>query len=195
DATPDCSAAKAGEFRALAVRAIADIGAAEWDGCANPHAATVNPGPLSNCQDETFNPFISHAFLAALEASKSVGGHSGWLVQHLALRSSDNSLAAVAPCYVKTHSRGEYVFDYGGAEAYARAGGSYYPKLQVAVPFTPATGRRLLVGSGAAAEGADAALAAGLVELCRLREASSAHVTFMSESEWRFLGRQGFLQR
>ena len=92
-----------------------------------------------------YNPFISHDFLSALEDSKSVGGRTGWQPQHLLAETPDGTLVAAAPCYVKSHSRGEYVFDRGWAEAYERAGGSYYPKLQVAVPFTPATGRRLLV--------------------------------------------------
>jgi len=196
---PDCSEVKAGELRAIAVKAIADIEAVEWDACANPHSISgdqrLNPGALSNCQGEAFNPFISHAFLAALEASKSVGGHSGWLVQHLTLRNPDNTLAAVAPCYLKTHSRGEYVFDYGWAEAYARAGGSYYPKLQVAVPFTPATGRRLLVRPCAKPDEIRRALTGSLVELCRIHDASGVHVTFAAEEDYRFLGGLGFLQR
>jgi uncharacterized protein len=196
---PGASRTQAGELRALAIGAIAHINAADWDACANPHAKLgserVHPQTQSNCQDETFNPFISHAFLAALEASKSVGKHAGWLVQHLVLRDSADGLAAVAPCYVKTHSRGEYVFDYGWAEAYARAGGSYYPKLQVAVPFTPATGRRLLVRPCADQDDIRRALAGGLVELCRVDGASGVHVTFAAEEDYRILGGLGFLQR
>ncbi len=99
------------------------------------------------------------------------------------------------PCYVKSHSRGEYVFDRGWAEAYERVGGAYYPKLQVAVPFTPVTGPRLLVRAGSQADTVRAALAAGLVELCGQLEASSVHVTFLPEAESRFLATQGFLQR
>jgi predicted N-acyltransferase len=196
---PERSGAKAGELSGIAVRAIAQISAAEWDACANPHAASGSGGhsslTQSTCEDEKFNPFISHAFLAALETSKSVGGHSGWLPQHLVLRDSENAVAAVAPCYLKSHSRGEYVFDYGWAEAYERAGGSYYPKLQVAVPFTPATGRRLLVRPCAKQDEIRRALAGGLVELCRIDEASGVHVTFAAEDEYRFLGGLGFLQR
>jgi uncharacterized protein len=199
DARLDRPAVNAGELRALAVTSIADIAAAEWDACANPHSVIgsekPNPGALLNCQDATFNPFISHAFLAALEDSKSVGRHSGWLVQHVALRDCDNALAAVAPCYLKTHSRGEYVFDYGWAEAYARAGGSYYPKLQVAVPFTPATGRRLLVRPCADQDQMRRALVGTLVELCRVDDASGVHVTFAEEDDYRLLGGLGFLQR
>ena len=101
----------------------------------------------------------------------------------------------VVPCYLKSHSRGEYVFDAGWAEAYERAGGSYYPKLQVSVPFTPATGRRLLVRAGRRRRHGARRAAAGLIELCRMREASSVHVTFLPEAEWRLLGEHGFLQR
>ena len=196
---PDRSRTKADQLRAIAVTTIADIGAAEWDACANPYAGlgseSHHPNTKPGCQDDTFNPFISHAFLNALEASKSVGGHSGWLVQHLMLRNSQNTLAAVAPCYLKSHSRGEYVFDHGWAEAYARAGGSYYPKLQVAVPFTPATGRRLLVRPCGNRDEIRRALVGGLVELCRIDGASGVHVTFAIEEEYRFLGELGFLQR
>jgi hypothetical protein len=108
---------------------------------------------------------------------------------------ADGTLLGAAPCYVKSHSRGEYVFDRGWAEAYERAGGSYYPKLQVAVPFTPATGRRLLVRPGAQADDVQHALASGLLELCRLDDASGVHVTFATEPECRFLGEQNFLLR
>ena len=107
----------------------------------------------------------------------------------------DGTLVAAAPCYLKSHSRGEYVFDHGWAEAYAHAGGSYYPKLQVAVPFTPATGPRLLVRPGPQADKARRTLVAGLVELCRVDDASGVHVTFATEPEFRLLGELGFLQR
>ena len=110
-------------------------------------------------------------------------------------KTADGTLVAAAPCYLKSHSRGEYVFDHGWAEAYARAGGSYYPKLQVAVPFTPATGRRLLVRPGPHADEIRNTLAGGLIELCRIDGASGVHVTFATEPEFRFLGELGFLQR
>jgi uncharacterized protein len=186
-------------IRIVAVNAIGDVGKAAWDACANPE---VNPdcekrpaAAPSADQDATYNPFLSHDFLSALEFSKSVGGHSGWRVQHLLVTDTDGTLVAAAPCYLKSHSRGEYVFDHGWAEAYAHAGGSYYPKLQVAVPFTPATGRRLLVKPGPHAEEIRKTLAAGLVELCRIDDASGVHVTFATEPEFRFLGECGFLQR
>ncbi|MBX6424891.1 MAG: N-acetyltransferase [Variibacter sp.] len=170
------------DLRIRVLPSIAEMPAAMWDACANP-------------PQEPYNPFVSHAFLSALEVSKSATARTGWQPQHLVAETADGTVVGTAPCYLKSHSRGEYVFDWGWADAYERAGGRYYPKLQVAVPFTPATGPRLLVPPGAHAEAARAALAAGLVELCRLREASSVHVTFLPKSEWEFLGRHGFLQR
>jgi uncharacterized protein len=189
----------AGELRIVAVNTISEAKAADWDPCANPAPGEARAGAEAAApapdQETPYNPFLSHAFLSALEASKSVGGHSGWLVQHLLVHGADGALLAAAPCYLKSHSRGEYVFDHGWAEAYAHAGGNYYPKLQVAVPFTPATGRRLLVRPGANADEARKSLAAGLVELCRIDGASGVHVTFATEPEFRFLGELGFLQR
>ncbi len=187
------------ELRIRMVDALSEISAGPWDACANPNAAGICTGtgtlPQDLDQEFVYNPFISHGFLSALEESHSVGGRSGWHVQHLAVTAADGELIAAAPCYLKSHSRGEYVFDRGWAEAYQRAGGSYYPKLQVAVPFTPATGRRLLVRPGAQAPRARQALAQGLLELCRHDSASGVHVTFAIESEFRFLGELGFLQR
>jgi predicted N-acyltransferase len=178
------------ELRVTVVNAIGDVSAEAWDACANPRN---EPQPVD--PEYPFNPFLSHGFLSALEASKSVGGHSGWHVQHLLVKDADGSLLGAAPCYLKSHSRGEYVFDGGWAEAYERAGGSYYPKLQVAVPFTPACGRRLLVRPGPHAGEVRNVLAAGLIELCRVERASGVHVTFATEPEFRFLGELGFLQR
>jgi len=167
-------------LRVRVLPAIGDIAAASWDACAGGAGA---------------NPFTRHAFLAALEASKSATARTGWQPQHLVAETADGRILGVAPCYLKSHSRGEYVFDRGWAEAYERAGGSYYPKLQVAVPFTPATGRRLLVKPGPQADVARQAVAAGLIELCRLDEASGVHVTFATEAEFHYLGERGFLQR
>jgi predicted N-acyltransferase len=190
-------------LRVVAVNAIGEIDAAAWDACANPQShpkceESARPAELAQLvdQDIIFNPFISHHFLSALETSQSVGGHSGWHVQHVLVQGVDGALLAAAPCYLKTHSRGEYVFDYGWAEAYARAGGNYYPKLQVAVPFTPATGPRLLVRPGPHAEDdVRRALVAGLVDLCGMDNASGVHVTFAPEPQARFLGELGFLLR
>ena len=175
------------DLRIKILPAIADIPATAWDGCANPAPSTAARSP--------YNPFISHAFLSALEASGSATARTGWQPQHLVAEASDGSILGVVPCYLKSHSRGEYVFDAGWAEAYERAGGSYYPKLQVSVPFTPASGRRLLVAPCENAAGVREGLAAGLIELARLRDASSVHVTFAPEDEWTLLGAHGYLQR
>jgi predicted N-acyltransferase len=199
------------------VPAISEIAAAAWDACANPGAPSRSvpknvrsaleakpalpsqqlqlPAEDQKRQDYPFNPFISHDFLSSLEASLSATRTTGWQPQHLLVEGPAGEILGAAPCYLKSHSRGEYVFDQGWAEAYERAGGSYYPKLQVSVPFTPATGRRLLVKPGAQAQAAQAALAAGLVALCQRRGASSVHATFLAEDEWRFLAARGFLQR
>jgi uncharacterized protein len=160
-----------------------------------PVATPVDPKAESISQDFVFNPFIAHDFLAALEASGSAVARAGWQPQHLIAETPAGEVVGVAPCYLKSHSRGEYVFDHAWADAYERAGGCYYPKLQVSVPFTPATGRRLLARPGSDHEIVQAGLAAGLIELARLRDASSAHLTFLTEPEWRLLGAQGFLQR
>ena len=136
------------DLRIRVIAAMSEIAAADWDRCAGGGEMTGGP-----------NPFTRHAFLAALETSKSATARTGWQPQHLVAESTDGTIIGVVPCYLKSHSRGEYVFDAGWADAYERAGGSYYPKLQVSVPFTPATGRRLLVAPGQPAGVAEAALA------------------------------------
>jgi uncharacterized protein len=173
-------AAAGQNLRVRVLPSIGDVAAASWDACAGGVGA---------------NPFTRHAFLCALETSKSATARTGWQPQHLVAETADGSIIGVAPCYLKSHSRGEYVFDRGWAEAYERAGGSYYPKLQVAVPFTPASGRRLMVAPDADVGVTRSALAAGLVELTKMREASSAHITFMTKAEWDALGERGFLMR
>ena len=157
---------------------IAEIPADAWDACAGPD-----------------DPFLSHAFLGALEDTDCVSAESGWLPRHLAVEGPDGAIAGVAPLYVKSHSQGEYVFDWGWADAYERAGGRYYPKLQCAVPFTPVPGRRLLARPGPGAEQAQAALAAGMVELARQHGLSSVHATFAREAEVRLLEERGWLVR
>src|SRR5436190_5829851 len=181
------------ELRIRVVPAIRDIPAEAWNACANPTAlhpvvaearvkSDACPTALAPAQSfsqlEAYNPFISHDFLDALEASGSVSARAGWQPQHLIAETDDGAIVGVVPCYLKSHSRGEYVFDQGWAEAYEHAGGAYYPKLQVAVPFTPATGRRLLVRPGPQSESIRAALADALIDVCRRTSASSAHVTF-----------------
>src|SRR5579863_7894890 len=190
--------AAAGELRVVAVNAISEIGARTWDACANPlHPKCEEGGSKAQTppQDTAYNPFLAYDFLSALEVSKSVGGHSGWHVQHVVVQSPDGTAVAAAPCYLKTHSQGEYVFDHGWADAYERAGGSYYPKLQVTVPFTPATGPRLLIREDVDRDEIGSALASGLIALCAATSASSAHVTFTREAEWKLLAKHGFLQR
>ena len=162
-------------------RRISEIPAALWDACAGQA-----------------NPFVSHAFLGVLEDSGSAGARTGWLPQHAVLRDAAGEIVGVAPMYAKSHSYGEYVFDHGWAHAFERAGGSYYPKLQVAVPFSPVPGPRLLIGPAArncAAGLAIAGMAAALEEACRRLALSSVHVTFCSENEWSALGEAGWLQR
>ncbi len=177
------------------VQAIGEIDPAQWDACANPAAAeALSVDDKADARGERFNPFITHAFLAALESSKSVGGRTGWTPTHVVVENAVGRLMAAAPCYIKTNSMGEYVFDHAWADAYHRAGLDYYPKLQVCVPFTPATGRRLLVAADAEPLAAET-LVAGLRAWRDKVEASSLHVTFATEPEWGTMGEQGFLQR
>jgi len=163
------------------VASIAEIPAADWDRCANPPSLA-------------HDPFISHAFLKALEDAETVNRRTGWVPQHLALEEGGR-ITGVMPLYVKGHSKGEYIFDYGWAEAYERAGGSYYPKLQCAVPFTPVPGRRLLVGDAEGAEERERMLLAGAIEVAKRGRLSSLHITFCNEGEWHRAGEAGFLQR
>jgi hypothetical protein len=204
---------RAVELRVSVIDRIAEVSKAEWDACANPRsgcdesAVAASPhlesqhasSPRLTGQDSglesVYNPFVSHDFLSALEESRSVGGRTGWRVQHVLAKTSDGTLVAAAPAYLKSHSRGEYVFDAGWADAYARAGGSYYPKLQISVPFTPATGPRLLVRDGLPAAAMRRALAQGLMQFCGAAGASGVHVTFATEDEYRLLGELGYLQR
>ena len=151
---------------------LRDIPAAQWDGCAAPEAAHGG---------RPRDPFTTHRFLSALEQSGSVGPGTGWQPHYLAAR-RDGELIACAPLYAKGHSQGEYVFDHAWADAYERAGGRYYPKLQIAVPFTPVTGRRFLTRPGFETDGM-AALVQGAVQLASNNEISSLHATFCTEAE------------
>ena len=159
------------------VTAIAEVPAAGWDACAGAD-----------------DPFISHAFLKALEDSGSVSSGAGWQPQHLVIEDEGGEVLACAPLYAKGHSYGEYVFDWGWADAYQRAGGRYYPKLLSAVPFTPVTGRRLLVRPDAPEELADV-LVGGMVQLAERFGVSSLHVNFPTEAEWRRLTGAGLIPR
>ncbi len=190
---------------------IRAIPANVWDACAFPPAAagknsnaprgeqektdSISEHVDSISEPDGRNPFISHAFLCSLEGSGCVSARTGWQPQHLIVESEAGEVFAVMPCYLKNHSQGEYVFDHGWAEAYDRAGGAYYPKLQCSVPFTPVTGPRLLVRQGPQAEAAREALVAAGIELTKRRQASSLHVTFQTENEWKYLSGLGLLAR
>lgn len=169
---------------------INEIGAAAWDPCANP----VLSDPDSKVP---FDPFVSYAFLHALEESGSAVPETGWAPYHigLATEEDEDTILGVVPMYLKNHSQGEYVFDHSWADALERAGGSYYPKLQVSVPFTPATGRRLLTPSCSDTPQREAALMAGMTQVAEQLNVSSIHVTFATESQWDHMGQAGFLQR
>ncbi len=157
---------------------IADIPKAEWDACAGRD-----------------NPFTSYDFLSALEESDSVDVSEGWLPRHVAAYAPDGALAAVAPLYLKGHSQGEYVFDHGWAQAWERAGGDYYPKLVCAAPFTPATGRRLLVRPEVDQEQYEAALISAMLQLVENSGVSSLHINFLTKGEWDRTAEYGLIQR
>ena len=157
---------------------IGEIPQQEWDACAG-----------------SGNPFVSHAFLQVAEESGSASARTGWLPRHLGIEDDQGRLIGAVPCFLKNHSYGEYVFDWGWADAFERAGGKYYPKLQVSVPFTPVSGPRLLVRPDADAEHIRSMLTAGLVELARQHDVSSVHITFCEQEEWRALGEAGLLRR
>ncbi|MBD8555768.1 N-acetyltransferase [Rhizobium sp. CFBP 8762] len=142
-----------------------------------------------------YNPFVSHAYLSSLEESRSATAKTGWLGQHLLLEDDDGRLLGAVPCYLKNHSQGEYVFDHAWADAFERAGGDYYPKLQCSVPFTPATGPRLLYALGEDSDRVRSILATGLKEMAGQNDISSAHVTFVPRDEIRGLEGEGFLHR
>ncbi|MBN8982360.1 MAG: N-acetyltransferase [Rhizobiales bacterium] len=178
-----------------AVSSVAQISAEDWNACANPPcASSIATTDSRGDSKAAYNPFVSHAFFSALEASVSASPRTGWGPRHLIARAG-GKIAGIVPCYLKNHSQGEYVFDHGWADAFERAGGNYYPKLQATVPFTPATGPRLLVRPGENGSRVREALAGGLIGLCNATQASSVHVTFARRDEWTFLAKHGFLQR
>jgi predicted N-acyltransferase len=174
--SPERAPAGADPLQVKLVQGIGQIEARTWDACVGAD-----------------QPFLRHAFLSALEDSGSASQRTGWLPLHL-VAESGGELIGCAPMYLKSHSYGEYVFDWGWASAYERAGGTYYPKLQVAVPFTPVPGPRLLVRPGQGGT-ARATLAHGLVSAAEQLRVSSLHVTFCREDEWHDLGAAGLLKR
>ena len=153
---------------------VSPIPAAEWDACAGPG-----------------NPFVSHAFLSILEESGSVGPRAGWQAVPILVEDAEGRVAAAAPAYAKSHSQGEYVFDHGWADAYQRAGGSYYPKLQIAAPFSPVPGPRLLLRDETQAR----ALIAAVEAVVEQHGLSSAHATFVSPEQVPLFERAGWLVR
>jgi uncharacterized protein len=168
----------AGEAISVKVHAaITEIPAAAWDACAGDG-----------------NPSVCHAFLDALEESGSTTSRTGWMPQHLSVAGPDGAIAGLVPLYAKTHSYGEYIFDYGWADAYERAGGRYYPKLLSAAPFTPVPGPRLMLRAGARPE-IRTHLIAGMIELAKRRRISSVHVNFPEQADMDALAEAGFLQR
>lgn len=179
---------KSGDLDELSIHvmsSIHDIDYSQWDRCAGTH--------LPNS-----NPFVRHAFLATLEDSGSVTTSTGWKPQHLILRSPKGTIVGCAPLYLKDHSYGEYVFDWGWANAYERAGGSYYPKLQCSVPFTPATGPRLLVSdefSEKRGQELKKLLLGSMVELADQTGVSSLHITFPTEQDFKLITKAGLLPR
>ena len=193
---------------ALTVRvatSLTHIKASDWNACANPRALhpalgdvldTTGGTPLAEgTAPDADNPFVSHAFLLALEESGCIGGRSGWSPAYLTVETTTGELIGVAPSFLKSHSQGEYVFDHSWADAYERAGGRYYPKIQVAAPFTPATGPRLLVADSSRADEARAALISGLEALRAQTDSSSVHVTFAQEPDAAALTAAGYLER
>lgn len=142
----------------------------------------IDPGAWDRCAGDD-NPFICHAFLRALEESGSATAETGWLGQHILLTDDAGAPLAAMPLYLKSHSLGEYVFDHGWADAYGRAGGRYYPKLQCSVPFTPATGPRLLVPAGGDRTELRRALASAAITLAERHQVSSLHITFAEHEE------------
>ena len=159
---------------ARAVQSIAEIDAADWDRCAGPE-----------------NPFVSYAFLSALEDSGCVRAETGWAPYHIVIEGEDGGIRGCMPMYLKNHSQGEYVFDHSWAHAYERAGGSYYPKLQVSVPFSPVTGPRLLAQD----KQTRAMLLNAAVQFADRLEVSSLHITFPTHGQWTEMGDAGMLLR
>jgi predicted N-acyltransferase len=159
---------------AIAVQSLAGVAAADWDACAGPD-----------------NPFVSHAFLSSLEDAGCVGPGTGWAPYHVLIERPGGGLQGCVPMYLKSHSQGEYVFDHGWAHAWERAGGRYYPKLQVSVPFSPVTGPRLLASDA----GTRGLLLNACVQLAERLQVSSLHVTFPTFEQWREMGEAGLLLR
>ncbi|WP_310619497.1 GNAT family N-acetyltransferase [Flexibacterium corallicola] len=182
------------------VSSLSQISKTQWNALANPGwilenaACPIFQGGQASQDTAEFNPFVSYEFLSALEDSRCTGEETGWIPNHLLLEDGDQLLAAV-PTYLKLHSQGEYVFDHAWAEAIYSAGGSYYPKVQCSVPFTPVTGPRLLIGPNIEQQEAISLLLRGLTGLCQHTGSSSVHFTFLPKAQWHALGDLGLLKR
>ncbi|WP_425364880.1 GNAT family N-acetyltransferase [Georhizobium profundi] len=176
------------EFTIEVASSMADVERSDWDKLAGTTRASATA-------DIPYNPFLSYDFLSALEQSGSVAAKTGWLPRHLLLKEPDGTLCGAVPAYLKSHSQGEYVFDHGWADAFERAGGEYYPKLQASIPFTPATGPRLLAPADTRRPVVQTALAQGLIALTDRLGISSAHITFIPEGEMPTFEETGFLHR
>lgn len=166
------------------VSSMSSIPMDDWDTCATESSGV-----------ESLNPFLLHSFFSSLEDSGSAIAEKGWSPQHLVARDESGSILGVVPLYLKSHSYGEYVFDHSWANAYYHFGGSYYPKLQSCVPFTPVTGPRILLRNGPLKDDVADGLLKSMQELARQFKVSSLHVTFPTEEEWKRMGDLGFLQR
>ena len=164
------------------LNSVREVREDDWDRCANTRGWP-------------YNPFLAHAFWLALEESGSASPRKGWTPCPLVLKDGGGAVAAIMPCYLKSHSYGEYVFDRSWAVAYERAGGRYYPKLQTSVPFTPVSGRRILIRPGVPEDEARALLSAAAVDVAKQNRASSWHMTFATKEEWEALGSLNLLQR
>lgn len=194
------SGSEAGALTVRVATSLKDVPRSAWNACANPHAliaatCATDVSPAETGGPDPDNPFVSHEFLSALEDSGCIGGRTGWSPAYLLVEDEAGTLLAAAPSFLKGHSQGEYVFDHSWADAYQRAGGRYYPKLQVAAPFTPATGPRLLVATGERETEARRGLIAGLEALREQTSASSTHVTFAREPDIAALTQAGYLER
>ena len=172
------------QIEVTALDSLRGVDPGVWDACACPEAADGGA---------PFDPFTTYRFLSALEESGSVGPGSGWQPRYLLVRAGDEVIA-VAPLYAKGHSQGEYIFDHNWAHAYERAGGQYYPKLQLAVPFTPATGRRFLTKPGWEGIGRSALVQAA-VQIAAENQLSSVHITFCTDEEAAAGAEMGLLHR
>src|SRR5258708_8642472 len=164
------------------VESLSAVEAEQWDACA---LAPASAG----------NPFLSHRFLKALEDSKSVGRRTGWQPQYLLAETDDGTLQGAVPLYMKGHSQGEYIFDHGWAQAFERAGGRYYPKLQLAIPFVRVAAPRLFVRPGPLEGAVQDAMIDMLAGIATDNGISSVHATFCTEAEWKRFGERGWLLR